>query len=404
MQLLILRFCVGVGVGGSTVPFDIFAEFLPPSIRGRSLMLTNLFWTVGELYVIFAAYMLLPDYGWRGLVFSSAAPVTIGALLTFWILPESPRWLITQGRYKEAEDIVRQCAESSSTKPAPFTFDPAKKFPGRGGSKELVDDISPRESSSADAVDTSSNKSLYALVCEHFVHTLKVYSDLLTGEKLRVTTLKIGSVWAIFGFAYYGVVLLITRIYQSKAPSDAAPHANSNAVCAFDYASIAVNTSSEFFSILGVMLIIDRIGRRSSQIGTYGAGAVALVVMGSVPLRSQTPSTILMLGYIMRMTSMASSCTTWVVTPELYPTNVRASAHSLVNTFARLGALCSPFLVVSTIPTTTVAFVLGMCNILAAIAAWSLHETMGKAMDDDPKVGDDETQKVLVVDNPIVKA
>ena len=61
--LLCLRFVVGIGVGGSTVPYDIFAEFLPHSIRGRSLMLTNLFWVFGELYITLAAYLVLPIDG-----------------------------------------------------------------------------------------------------------------------------------------------------------------------------------------------------------------------------------------------------------------------------------------------------------------------------------------------------
>jgi|AntAceMinimDraft_12_1070368.scaffolds.fasta_scaffold204354_1 MFS family permease len=35
--LLFLRFLVGIGVGGNTVPFDIYAEFLPPEARGTRL-------------------------------------------------------------------------------------------------------------------------------------------------------------------------------------------------------------------------------------------------------------------------------------------------------------------------------------------------------------------------------
>lgn len=72
IALLVLRFIVGFGVGGSTVPFDIFSEFLPHSVRGRTLMLTNLFWVVGELFVTFAAYTFLPIGGWRALVFATA--------------------------------------------------------------------------------------------------------------------------------------------------------------------------------------------------------------------------------------------------------------------------------------------------------------------------------------------
>ena len=122
--------------------------------------------------------------------------------------------------------------------------------------------------------------------------------------------------------------------------------------------------------------------------GTYGLGAMSLVVMGT--LKNSIANTTLILGYIMRMAAMASSCATWVMTPELFPTEVRATAHSLVNCFARFGALASPFLVVSSLDTLTVALILGLCNVVAAISAWSLHETAGQAIDKIKNIVDDD--------------
>eukprot|EP00970_Alexandrium_tamarense_P002933 scaffold420_cov184-Alexandrium_tamarense.AAC.8 len=47
-SLLGIRFMVGFGVGGLTVPFDIFAEFLPTSARGKHLLVIEYFWTAGS--------------------------------------------------------------------------------------------------------------------------------------------------------------------------------------------------------------------------------------------------------------------------------------------------------------------------------------------------------------------
>eukprot|EP00606_Chrysophyceae_sp_TOSAG23-5_P000907 GSChrysophyteH2.ASY1.ANO1.1004.1 assembled CDS len=358
--LLVLRFIVGIGVGGNTVPFDIFAEFLPHTVRGRNLTYTNMFWTLGELYVTFTAYVFIGSYGWRGLVFATAVPVTVGAVLSYYILPESPRWLITQGRYAEAEEIVRDCAKHSRIQPGSFTFE-----------------------------DPRSRK-----------ERLSSYKEILFGAKLRGTTLKVGTIWICFGFAYYGIVLLITRLYQkeegagadsSQYPSSSGSDGtdeNGNAVCAFDYGGIALNTSAEIGGFVLALTTIDYMGRRGTQLWTYLASGAALVVMGS--LRHESASTIAILGYVTRMTSMAASQTGWVMTPELFPTRVRATAHSLVNCLARLGALASPFLVVSKIDTLTVAFFLGLVNVLAAVAAWSLPETAGEGMD---KEGNDGNAK-----------
>ena len=280
-ELLTLRFFVGMGVSGSTVPFDIFAEFLPSAVRGRSLMLTNLFWAIGELYVVLAAYMLLPKFGWQGLCFASAAPVTIATIFSFFILPESPRWLITQGRYKEAEDIVNACALHSRTKPRSFTFDPAKRIRYCGQQAKKKASIDNSTLGNMNEVKNA-DPSFCELACTQLLHAVKTYNELLTGETLRGTTFKIGTIWVVFGFAYYGIVLLITRIYQTATPADAGS-TSLNAVCSFDYAGIAVNTSSEIVAVLGVMLIIDSIGRRRTQMGTYGACAVSLVVLGAIP-------------------------------------------------------------------------------------------------------------------------
>ncbi len=370
--LLFLRFLVGIGVGGSFVPFDIYAEFLPADVRGKQLTLTNMFWTAGELYVIVMAYWLLPNYGWRGLIFAIAVPVTVGGISSYFILPESPRWLITQGRYMEAEAIVQEAAKHSDKKPLPFTF--KKPIIMNNGDKS-----SKLKAAAANNINShihSKNVSILAA----FWDTIAAYKEILFDPIMGATTLRIGTVWACFGFAYYGVVLLITKIYEeSSSSTNAVANTNVNAVCSFNYDSIAVNTSSEVLGIIAAMGTVDWLGRRLTQMWTYGLGAIALVMMGL--LHQESASTILILGYIMRSSAMAASITTWTVTPELYPTRVRATAHSVVNCFARIGALCSPYLVISSLTNLQIAFILGLVNVVAVIASWSLHETVGIAMD-----------------------
>ena len=392
--LLLLRFIVGVGVGGNTVPFDIFAEFLPHKVRGRCLTYTNCFWTLGELYVTFTAYLLIGSYGWRGLVFATAVPVTIGGVLSYYILPESPRWLITQGRFAEAEQVVRDCAEFSSTKPGPFTFeDPmARKERPPTSSMLSAEDGNGAGACAVGDVDSPEGRKQNGAIsiADALDHTYESYKEILLGANLRMTTLKVGTIWVCFGFAYYGIVLLITRMYEGKVGGESGANGqedlnlNGNAVCSFDYGGIAFNTSAEIGGFILALITIDLLGRRGTQLWTYLASGGALVVMGSLP--HETANTIVILGFVTRMTSMAASQTGWVMTPELYPTRVRATAHSLVNCLARLGALASPFLVVSKTDTLTVAFILGLVNVVAAVAAWSLPETAGEGIDKEDAI------------------
>jgi MFS family permease len=287
--LLFLRFIVGFGVGGSTVPFDIFAEFLPPSSRGHGLTYTNGFWTLGEFYVVYMAYLLLSSNGWRGLIFATAIPVTIGGFMSYFILPESPRWLITQKRYLEAEEIIQNCAKYSSTKPTPYTFDPNITLVGGGnnGGDDLNVNGDDKSKHNSNPKTSFSNA---------FHQTIISYKEILFAPKLKWTTIKIGSIWLFFGMAYYGVVLLITHLYQNQSTSTSTSSKN-QAVCDFDYGGIAINTSSEIVGIFLSLLTIDWLGRRGTQMWSYGVGALTLFLMGIIPLNK---TSIPILGYIMR--------------------------------------------------------------------------------------------------------
>lgn len=91
-SLLVLRTLCGFGVGGSTVPFDLLAEFLPNSHRGRFLIYIEYFWTIGSIFVAGMAWLLLSQSGWRVLTMITAIPVAIALIWSIIVLPESPRY------------------------------------------------------------------------------------------------------------------------------------------------------------------------------------------------------------------------------------------------------------------------------------------------------------------------
>ena len=113
--LLAFRALVGFGVGGSTIPFDLLAEFLPNSHRGRFLIYIEYFWTIGSMFVAGCAWVLLSSAGWRVLVYVTAIPVTISLVFSIFVLPESPRWLLEKGRAAEAEAIMREAMRYNGT-------------------------------------------------------------------------------------------------------------------------------------------------------------------------------------------------------------------------------------------------------------------------------------------------
>ncbi len=107
ITLMICRFIIGAGVGGEApVAQAILSEIIPAKHRGFYIAFMEGFWAVG--FVISGALRstILPLLGWR------AVFVAVGllSLVLFWVrryLFESPRWLVDDERFDEADAIMR---------------------------------------------------------------------------------------------------------------------------------------------------------------------------------------------------------------------------------------------------------------------------------------------------------
>lgn len=97
--------------------FTYFAEFQPKSKRGSMLSFMAAFWTLGNLFVAGLAWLIIPqDIGfkneyftynsWRIFLLICAVPSFVVAVVLFF-LPESPKFLLSQGRSEEAICIFR---------------------------------------------------------------------------------------------------------------------------------------------------------------------------------------------------------------------------------------------------------------------------------------------------------
>ncbi|WP_250157499.1 MFS transporter [Tianweitania aestuarii] len=120
--LLVLRFLTGAAVGG-TLPVDyaMMAEFLPARNRGRWLVMLEGFWAIGTVIVALTAWAA-SVYGvadaWRWIFAVTALPALIGVFLRWWV-PESPMYLIKTGRVAEAKTVLDQVLLSNGKPPLP---------------------------------------------------------------------------------------------------------------------------------------------------------------------------------------------------------------------------------------------------------------------------------------------
>lgn len=109
-SLLVFRMLQGLGLGAEVpIAGTLLNEFLSARHRGRIGLLYESAFTWGILIAPLAGVILIgglgPGAGWRWLFALGALPLLL-AVVAWWRLPESPRWLAEHGRAEEAERIV----------------------------------------------------------------------------------------------------------------------------------------------------------------------------------------------------------------------------------------------------------------------------------------------------------
>ncbi|XP_067935767.1 proton myo-inositol cotransporter-like [Watersipora subatra] len=106
--LVIGRTILGTGIGLSsmTVPMYI-AESAPANIRGR-LVSVNIAMVAAGQFIANCVAGLFTSFshdGWRYMLGLGALPAAV-QFVAFLFMPESPRWLITQGKESEAKEVL----------------------------------------------------------------------------------------------------------------------------------------------------------------------------------------------------------------------------------------------------------------------------------------------------------
>ncbi|BAK33575.1 putative major facilitator superfamily transporter [Microlunatus phosphovorus NM-1] len=109
-QLFVMRLILGIAIGiDYAVAPTYLSEMLPKRLRGPLLGSLAEIWRIGFLASVIVGYFMR-DMGpgaWKWILVTSAVPTALVMLLRLGA-PESPRWLVRQGRDAEADAIVKK--------------------------------------------------------------------------------------------------------------------------------------------------------------------------------------------------------------------------------------------------------------------------------------------------------
>eukprot|EP00092_Neocalanus_flemingeri_P014336 GFUD01015463.1.p1 GENE.GFUD01015463.1~~GFUD01015463.1.p1 ORF type:complete len:584 (+),score=109.85 GFUD01015463.1:144-1895(+) len=94
-------------------PLNILCEISNVSKRGYVICYACIAWSVGNIAFPLVGYLIA---SWKILKIVSVAPLAF-LFFTWTLLPESPRWLVSKGRTKEATAILRKIAETNNVVP-----------------------------------------------------------------------------------------------------------------------------------------------------------------------------------------------------------------------------------------------------------------------------------------------
>jgi sugar porter (SP) family MFS transporter len=345
------RLLAGVGIGFGLMVAPVYiSEISPASLRGSFASFPEIFISLGILlgYVSNLALAGLPDHiNWRVMLAAGILPsISVAFVLT--VIPESPRWLVMQGRTGDARAVLLKVTETED---------------------EADERLAEIEDS---ARDTTADKA--------------VWRELMRPSPV-IRRMLVAGLGVQFFQQATGIDALV---YYSPTIFRDAGIATEDQLLA---ATVAVGLSKTVFIVIAIALV-DHVGRKPllyvSTIGITAclatlAAALSLLARGALPGGVAIALAILTVCGFVAFFSVGIGPINMVLSSEIYPLRLRAQAVAAGLAVNRLtsGAVAMSFLSICRAVSVAGAF-----TAFAAVSALSVlfvhrfvPETSGKSLE-----------------------
>ena len=355
--LIVVRIIGGIGVGITSVVAPIYiSELSLPQNRGKMVSLYQLSITLGILLAFLVDWIVLNQAGsaagvissepsglfnwlfvdelWRGM-FSTEIPIALLFLLLLFKVPESPRWLVSKGRYDEAMDIMT-------------------KIDGKEYAESQMEEIKEMVEAESGGIKELLQPFLRIPLCIGIL--LPMFSHL-------------SGIAAIMYFAPNIINESIESVESAFLGAVLVGIVN----CAFTFVAI---------------MNIEKFGRRKLLlIGVIGA----FISLSGVGVLFAIGSKFVIIPLLMYVASFAFSFgpIVWVIISEIFPTRIRGLAVSLgsfsLMTTGFVITLTNPILIKTVMPSGTF-FIYAALTLPAIWFIWKfVPETKGKTLEEIEK-------------------
>jgi putative MFS transporter len=274
--LMACRFIAGIGIGAEQpLCFAYAGEYSPKRIRGRILAIVHFIggacvWPIASLFTL----TFRDQLGWRGVWIVIGIGALIVWVFRFW-LPESPRYLATHGRGKEALDILARIGIAPPKEPL----------------------------ATSAASDTKSDP--FALVFSTF--PVRVIAGMICFSAFFGVAIGLGT-WLPSIMTAKGFTITKSLSYTFGM-------------------TLAVPCASLF-----MMYALDNIGRKITSVCAFAAAGVMAVVFANVTTDNQ----LLIAGFVMIFCYQVAGNAMQIFASEVFPTNARASGFGWAAGVGRL--------------------------------------------------------------------
>ncbi|KAM7426949.1 hypothetical protein ABFA07_021830 [Porites harrisoni] len=297
--------------------------------RTAAGMVNNIFVSVGFVVLSLLAYLIRD---WRYLMLTVSLP-GLPLLLCWWIIPESPRWLIAKNRLKEAHELLMKYARKNRV---------------NVDSEHLHHAI--QEFKKEEDKNRNQFRKTYGIL------------DMFRTPKLRKRTVICGFNWFANGLVYFGISLNVGNLAGDMYLN-------------FFFLSIV-----EIPGALLLWFLLKRYGRRIPYASFMIFGGLAGTLVSAVPSHEGLQFIVTILAVIGKACIFATFLGIYVFTAELYPTVIRNTGIGVVSMMARVGSMITPFIVLladlPNLSKTLPLVIFGIFGILAGILALWLPETL----------------------------